>query len=190
MAKKLTTKMSEIGAVEFGTLLQDGKIIKMRAGKATIEHTVTKRGKATTTTFHLNLKPQIVHQEVELPDAVSAVLVKPKGKPGRPKKTDETSTPAEAPVKRKRGRPKKVQTETVETPTEDATPVKRKPGRPKKVTTTEDKPKGKPRRKKRVKQGATEPAADQPVKRAKPVETQAANMPWNDDELDDDDYKL
>ncbi|KKN30884.1 hypothetical protein LCGC14_0829590 [marine sediment metagenome] len=159
---KINTVMRELTASDFGSLLQDGKIIKMRAGKAVIEQTKKTRGKPNVTTYHVNLGPQIVHQEI-----AEEVAAPTKRKP-RAKKTAESK--AEKPVKRK--------------------PRAKKAAAPK--TEKTEKPKTPSKRKQRVKKAAAPTSAPKTEKPKKAPKSGPANIPWgsDDDELDADDYKV
>ena len=186
MPKKPNTVMKELAAAEFGSLLQEGKIVQMRGGKAIVEHTKTLRGKKKVTTYHLNLSPQIVHQELpeEAVVPVVPVVKKPRKKAAPAANAPVAKKPAaKKPAKagRRKRRTKKTAPPAAKPAPAEKAPVAKKTKPPVKPA----KPSG---RKARTPKPAekTAPAAT-PAKKKKPAA--AAQIPWNED-LGDDDFEL
>lgn len=110
MPKKINTEMIQLGAAEFGNLLQKGKLVRVRAGLATIELTRSVRGKSSTEVYHIHLQPCIVHHEVDAEAEVEtkAEKKKPGRKPGRKPKAEQAEKPRKKPG-RKPGRKTRAQ---------------------------------------------------------------------------------
>jgi len=174
MPKKPNTKMKELAAADFGTILQEGKIVKMRAGKATIEYTKTLRGKKKVTTYHIHLSPQIVHEEI--PEEEVAV-VRAARKPAAKKPGRKPGKVAKKPTAKKPGRKPKQPKQTATPEPESDTPkkrvrkirIKKQNGNPTELPVATEAPEA--------------PAKPEPEKKTKP-----AALPWSD--LGDDDFAL
>jgi len=200
MPKKPNTVMKEMSASEFGSLLQDGKIVKIRAGKATIEYTRKTRGKPITTTYDINLQPQLVHEWVaEEEIAAEAAPVKQGRKPG-PKPQSKGAKRGRKPGPKPKTEPTVEPVEVAEAAEPKATKKRRKPGpKPKAEKTTEAaEPKATKKRRKPGPKPKAEKTAPAPQKETTPEaapkkapKTTSAQLPWSSsDDLDDDDFEM
>jgi len=210
MPKKINTEMIQLGAAEFGNLLQKGKLVRVRAGLATIELTRSVRGKSSTEVYHIHLQPCIVHHEVDAEAEVEtkAEKKKPGRKPGRKPKAEQAEKPRKKPGRKpgRKTRAQLVEPEASTEPTEEpATKPRAKSADAESTDEQAEKPRKKPGRKPGRKTraqsapDATEasvdgaPAEDTPTAPAKPKAKKAApaHIPWSDgDELGEEDFEI